>query len=195
MLFLSLSCAAGLAVASLATWSLDTMLPVGVARYHEQLINYSNEEQQEMMVSVKMNHTMIVSNEAPTIQSILQVSRWHDYPPDMEITFILGDFLIPRTIEGENYTWIKLGSFLTPTVAEGNLTWSGMIYVNQTIMLYNTFDFETDGIYYIGASAMAHSTGSGYEGANSHYFIEVRDGMIERFLSLDEAETTSYWGP
>jgi len=195
VLFLSLSCVAGLAVASLATWSLDAMLPVGVARYHEQLINYGNGGPQEMMVDVKMNHTLIVSPEAPAVESIVQVSRWYDNIPDIEITIRLGDYCMSGQIEGENYTWIKLGSFLSPKVTEGSLKWTGKIYVDQTVILCNTFEFETDGIYYISALAMAHRLGSGWEGATSHYFIEVHNGMIERFLSLDEAETTSYWGP
>ena len=168
--FLLLTCVAGVAVVALTTWSLDLILPIRETKIYQQLVNYDNKPGKPLPC-VRLNHTIIVSGDTPVIESVLTVTKKTDLPPDVKIE-------------------INFGA-LTPRLIDGNLTWSGQMYANQTKTLYTKLAFDTDGTYYVDSQALAYSLSDGHnEGSFAGYYITVQGGKITQVTDKNGLELT-----
>ena len=170
LLFL-LSCIVGIAVAVLTISCFDIILPNPRIRAYEILVNY-DEASGKPLADVRLNHTIIVMSDNTTIESILTVTRRNDWHPDVEIEMLLGT-----------------ASTLIPRLLEGNLTWSGQIYSNQSRTLKIRLALDADGTYYIGSQAVSYSlSDDSGEGSTTTYYVTVQEGRITKVADKNGME-------
>lgn len=164
----------GILAVSLTTWSFEIIMPIQRFRFYQQLVNFGhNDSYGKLQACVKLNHTIIVSSNAPEIESILVIIQNSDYFPDVHIAIRFGS-LIPRLISGND------------SIVE-------VMYANQTRTLCTRLFFDTDGTYVLDSEALAFSLSDGsYEGVFGRYYITVAEGRITQVADRNELAMSPY---
>ena len=140
-----------------------------IGRVYQQLFNYDNlgNSSRKMMPAIKMNYTIVLSNESADVENILTVCKWNMLPvARMEASF--GD--------------------LKPDLIEGDLTWTGLMTYNETKIFNFKLALSTDGAYEMRGEINTTSLEGGeapLEGIHLTYNLVVKEEKIIKVADED----------